>query len=419
MSVCKTGAEHIKSLKDGRTVYIDGKVVGRRDRASGVPQLGALVRRALRFPGAARESRADDLHPRRLEPARQPRLADAAQLRRDGAAAQGAAGLGAPALRLHGPFARSSRLRAGRPAHGHRGVPQARRGARQGARRLFRLHQPQRYVPHLRHHQSAGRAWQGLGPAGRGPGRAHRRRGCRRVDDPRRQDARHQLDHGERGVRREPAAAQAGRGRPRLLLRAADERQGAARALAQVLRGVRGVGVRQSDLLALRRERRADVFRGREGAVGPRVRASRPRYVPRPVPRHAGPRLPELPGADPPVGEDQVPGRAGAAAHRIDRHRQDAAGRRAARLSRRAGEHGRGHAQRHGGFRQQARRMVGAEQAFHVFGAGDHPGALPEGDQSHPRACGRRAHHAAVLGARFRRSGAARRSSTRRSARPR
>ena len=27
MTVCKTGAEHIQSLKDGRTVYIDGKLV--------------------------------------------------------------------------------------------------------------------------------------------------------------------------------------------------------------------------------------------------------------------------------------------------------------------------------------------------------------------------------------------------------
>ena len=27
VSTCKTGAEHIKSLKDGRTVYIDGKLV--------------------------------------------------------------------------------------------------------------------------------------------------------------------------------------------------------------------------------------------------------------------------------------------------------------------------------------------------------------------------------------------------------
>jgi len=27
MTTCKTGAEHIKSLKDGRTVYIDGQLV--------------------------------------------------------------------------------------------------------------------------------------------------------------------------------------------------------------------------------------------------------------------------------------------------------------------------------------------------------------------------------------------------------
>ena len=28
MTTCKTGAEHIKSLQDGRTVYIDGKLAG-------------------------------------------------------------------------------------------------------------------------------------------------------------------------------------------------------------------------------------------------------------------------------------------------------------------------------------------------------------------------------------------------------
>jgi len=28
MSDCKTGAEHIKSLKDGRTVYLDGQLIG-------------------------------------------------------------------------------------------------------------------------------------------------------------------------------------------------------------------------------------------------------------------------------------------------------------------------------------------------------------------------------------------------------
>ena len=106
-------------------------------------------------------------------------------------------------------------------------------------RELFRGSDPQRLLPHLRDHQSAGRARQGLGRADRGPGRPHRRRGRGRHHHPRRQDARHQLDHGQRGVGREPAAAQARRGRPRLLLRAADERQGPARAVAQVLRGAR------------------------------------------------------------------------------------------------------------------------------------------------------------------------------------
>ena len=43
------------------------------------------------------------------------------------------------------------------------------------------------------------------------------------------------VDHGERGVRRQSAAAQAGRGGPRLFLRPADERQGPARAVAQIL----------------------------------------------------------------------------------------------------------------------------------------------------------------------------------------
>ena len=45
-----------------------------------------------------------------------------------------------------------------------------------------------------------------------------------------------------------------------------------------------------------------------------------------------GPRLPELSGADPAVGEDQVPGRARPSHHRSDRHHQHAVGPRAARL---------------------------------------------------------------------------------------
>ena len=50
--------------------------------------------------------------------------------------------------------------------------------------------------------------------------------------------------------------------------------------------------------------------------MGPGVRLSRHRYVPAAIPRDAGPRLPELPGADPAVGEDEVSARDGAPAHR-------------------------------------------------------------------------------------------------------
>ena len=67
--------------------------------------------------------------------------------------------------------------------------------------------------------------------------------------------------------------------------------QGPARAVAQILRERRGLGVRQSAVLALRRERRRHLFRRRQGAMGPGVRAPRRRYVPRPVPRYARPHL--------------------------------------------------------------------------------------------------------------------------------
>ncbi len=84
---------------------------------------------------------------------------------------------------------------------------EARARARQGAARLFRGGEPQRLFPHLRHHQSAGRARQGLGRAEGRSGRPHCRRGFGRHHHPRRQDAGHEFDHGQRGVRRQPAAA--------------------------------------------------------------------------------------------------------------------------------------------------------------------------------------------------------------------
>src|SRR5580692_4697444 len=75
---------------------------------------------------------------------------------------------------------------------------------------------------------------------------------------------------------------------------------------------------------------------------------------------------------------------------------------RAARHAGGAGRHGQFHAVGHGGVRRAGRRMVRAEQALHVRGAGHHPGALSALRAERARSRRRRADHAAVVGGRFR-----------------
>ena len=95
-------------------------------------------------------------------------------------------------------------------------------------------------------------------PAAAARGAAGRsRRSAGRHHDPRRQDARHRRDHGQRGVRRQSAAAEAGRGRPRVLLRVPMNAKGLRILSRKSYEAARRLGVRQSALLALRRERRA------------------------------------------------------------------------------------------------------------------------------------------------------------------
>jgi len=48
MEICKTGAEHIKSLHDGRAVYIV-RAGARRDHASGIPKFVASQRAFTTF----------------------------------------------------------------------------------------------------------------------------------------------------------------------------------------------------------------------------------------------------------------------------------------------------------------------------------------------------------------------------------
>ena len=105
---CKTGAEHIKSLKDGRTVYIDGKLV---DDVTEHP----AFRNAVRLPRALYDfqARAENLELMTFTPEgsnrrvnrcwQMPRShAEMVQRRK---ALQAWAALH---LRLHGPFARPS-----------------------------------------------------------------------------------------------------------------------------------------------------------------------------------------------------------------------------------------------------------------------------------------------------------------------
>ena len=80
MSDCKTGAEHIKSLKDGRTVYLDGQLIGDVTEHAAFRNAVHSAAALYDFQAQAGQAGADDLSAERLEPAHQPRLADAAQL---------------------------------------------------------------------------------------------------------------------------------------------------------------------------------------------------------------------------------------------------------------------------------------------------------------------------------------------------
>ena len=103
----------------------------------------------------------------------------------------------------------------------------------------------------------------------------------------------------------------------------------------------------------------------------------RPRHVSRPIPRYARAFLSELSISDTLIGKDQVSHRARASAYRGDRHHQHSLSPRTARLPRGADQHGQCDVGRYGGGRLDARRVVRAQQALHVFRSGAHAGPLP------------------------------------------
>ena len=99
---CKTGAEHLRSLKDGRKVYIDGKLVD--DVTTHAAYRKATASAALLYDYQARP---ENIELMTFVPeggaARESLLANAAQLRRTRSAAQSTAGMGTGELRISGP----------------------------------------------------------------------------------------------------------------------------------------------------------------------------------------------------------------------------------------------------------------------------------------------------------------------------
>ena len=157
MEICKTGLEHIKSLQDGRAVYIDGEQVTDVTRhhafRNSVASAAALYDYQAAPENIEQMTFALDGANRRVSRGWQiPRsYAEMVERRR---------ALMAWAECSFGFMGRS-------PDHLASALVGQRIGLdvfkRQGIRRLLRLCQPQRPFPDLCHHQSAGRPFEGLG----------------------------------------------------------------------------------------------------------------------------------------------------------------------------------------------------------------------------------------------------------------
>ncbi len=270
-----TGEAYLESLRDGRTVYIDGEQRRRRHHAPGVPQLRPLDRTALRRaprPAASATSllgvdrhgitthkffmpsySAEELLAAREAIAAWARMSYGFMGRTPDYKASFMATLGA-APEFYAPFEASAEA-------------WYRRYARAGA------------LPQPRADQPADRP-QPRGARGRGRVRA-RREGARRRDGRlRRQDARDRLGADARHVRRSEQRGPAREGEGRGLRARVHRADGHARKVADLsalLRARRLVAVGQPALEPLRRERRRRRLRRGVHPVGERARLPRRR----------------------------------------------------------------------------------------------------------------------------------------------
>ncbi len=105
----RTGSEYLRSLRDGRAIFVDGERVKDVTAASGVPRGGAQRRPPVRHRRGAREPRADDLSLAQDRRAGVAGLADSEEPRRSASEAPRRRGLGGNHLRPDGPHARPRR----------------------------------------------------------------------------------------------------------------------------------------------------------------------------------------------------------------------------------------------------------------------------------------------------------------------
>ena len=130
----RTGADYLRSLDDGRAVFVDGERVADVVRASCLPRGRAFDCAALRHRGGAGEPRADDLSVAQDRRAGAARLSDPQDPRRSAGAAAVLGDMGGSDVRPDGPHARPRggvllrlRRRAGR-VRGRRPAVRRQRG---------------------------------------------------------------------------------------------------------------------------------------------------------------------------------------------------------------------------------------------------------------------------------------------------
>ena len=316
--------------------------------------------------------------PERLQPPGQPRLADAAQLRGDGASG---ARRCRPGRRCPAAFMGRSPDHLASSLVGQRmGIDVFRKHSEARAKAfagLFRLRDQERPVPHLRDHQSAGRARAR-------PGASRKRIWSRAIVD---EDATGITIRGAKMLGTSSIMANEVFVANLQPLKPGEEGLAFSCALPMNAKGLRvlsrksyeahAVSIYDNPLSSRFDENDALMYFDDVKVPWERLFVYRDTDMCRAQFHDTpGARLSELSGADPAVGEDRVPGRARAPHHRGDRHDQHPVRRRAAWHAGGAGRHGQRDAVRHGGLGLAARRVVGAEQAFHVFGAGADPGPL-------------------------------------------